>query len=83
MAATLGPAPVVWMDSQTSSAVRSMRSVSVLKSNVATEALTRSGSILFHLEATKMGQEQSFNFTLHLHISFISLLAVCDGVPSK
>ena len=84
-AATTGAmvAPGVWMDSQTSSAVRNIRADSVLKSKVATAALTNGGSILFHLEATKMGQEQSVSCTLHLQINLISFLAVCEGVPSR
>ena len=69
-------APGACSDCHTSSAVLRVRAVSVRKSNVATDALTKSGNIFFHLAATNMGQEQSAKLTLHLHISLISFLAV-------
>ena len=71
------------MDCHTSSAILSALCHSVLNSNDATAALTMSGNISFHLDCTKMEQQQLTRGDLSLQINLINFFAVCEGEPSK
>ena len=82
-AATRAPGVPRWRECHTSSAVSMALADSVLKSNVATDALTRSGNSLFHLDATRMAQQQLVNLTFSLQMSLMSFFAVWEGEPSK